>query len=110
MRIIDRYNKTITSYDLNKGELVKGKLKNGSIVEDVLIYVIKEDRAQKDIPISTQIKKLKAQLAATDYKVIKCSECQLLDEPMPYDIVTLHTERQAIRDKINELEAQLCQS
>ena len=51
-----------------------------------------------------KIAKLKKQLSATDYKVIKCSECQLLGEEMPYDIAALHAERQAIRDEINELE------
>lgn len=52
-----------------------------------------------------QITALKASLAATDYKIIKCSECSLLGEPLPYDIASLHDERQAIRDQINALEA-----
>lgn len=51
-----------------------------------------------------KIKELKAQLTATDYKIIKCSECQLAGVDLPYDIAALHAERQAIRDKINELE------
>lgn len=51
-----------------------------------------------------QIAELKAQLAATDYKVIKCSECQLAGMEIPYDVAALHAERQAIRDKINQLE------
>lgn len=51
-----------------------------------------------------QIAELKKQLADTDYKVIKCAECQLLGEEMPYDMATLHAERQAIRDEINKLE------
>ena len=51
-----------------------------------------------------QIAELKAQLTATDYKIIKCSEASLVGEELPYDIITLHAERQVIRDKINELE------
>lgn len=51
-----------------------------------------------------QIMALKAELSATDYKVIKCSEAQLAGEELPYDIVAIHAERQALRDKINELE------
>ena len=39
-----------------------------------------------------------------DYKIIKCSEASLVGEEMPYDITALHAERQALRDKINELE------
>jgi hypothetical protein len=54
--------------------------------------------------IEEQITSLKEELSSTDYKIIKCSEAQLVGEEIPYDIVALHTERQAIRDKINELE------
>lgn len=57
--------------------------------------------------VEQQIAELKEQLSATDYKVIKCSEAQLAGEPMPYDVAELHTERQALRDKINELEGGL---
>ena len=56
--------------------------------------------------IEQQIAELKAQLAATDYKVVKCSEAQLAGEELPYDIFALHVERQAIRGQINELEEQ----
>lgn len=58
-------------------------------------------------PISQQIQSLKASLSSTDYKIIKCSEAQLVGEELPYDIASLHAERQALRDKINELEQQL---
>lgn len=47
---------------------------------------------------------LKEELAATDYKVIKCSEAQLSGQPMPYDVAELHAERQRLRDRINEIE------
>ena len=57
--------------------------------------------------ILDQITSLKQQLSSTDYKIIKCSEAQLLGEELPYDIVSLHAERQALRNKINELEQQL---
>ena len=52
---------------------------------------------------------LKQQLADTDYKVIKNMEAQLANEELPYDSVTLHAERQALRNKINELEELLKQ-
>jgi hypothetical protein len=54
-----------------------------------------------------RIDELKAQLTATDYKIIKCSEYQLLGLEMPYDIAELHAERQAIRDEINTLEQEV---
>lgn len=55
--------------------------------------------------VKTQIRELKDNLAATDYRVTKCYEASLLNQPLPYDISALHTERQQVRDKINELEA-----
>lgn len=54
-----------------------------------------------------EIKSLKMQLESTDYKIIKCSEYQLLGEELPYNIAELHSERQALRNRINELEASL---
>lgn len=57
--------------------------------------------------IQTQIDELKEQLTATDYKVTKCYESSLVGETLPYDIKALHAERQAIRDEINRLEAEL---
>lgn len=54
--------------------------------------------------VEEQITSLKEQLSSTDYKIIKCSEAQLVGEELPYDIAALHAERQSIRDKINELE------
>lgn len=51
-----------------------------------------------------QIESYKAQIAESDYKIIKCSEAQLIGAPMPYDVEALHAERQALRDEINKLE------
>lgn len=47
----------------------------------------------------------KEAITASDYKIIKCYEASLLGDPLPYDIESLHVERQGFRDKINELEA-----
>ena len=54
-----------------------------------------------------QVKTLKAQLAETDYQVTKCYECSLVGEELPYDIHQLHIDRQALRDQINSLEAEI---
>ena len=64
------------------------------------VYVVMTDRDKA----VNQISLLKQQLADTDYKVIKNMEAQLVNEELPYDSVALHGERQALRDKINELE------
>lgn len=52
-----------------------------------------------------RIWQLKDALAQGDYKIIKCAEAQLTNEPMPYDVAELVAERNAIRAEINELEA-----
>lgn len=62
-----------------------------------------EERERID-NINAQINNLKEQLASTDYKIIKCTECSMVGEEMPYDIEELHRERQVIRDEINLLE------
>ena len=77
-------------------ELAKREAYNGE-------YTIEDDGVEK--PIFEQIAELKNKLSATDYKVIKCAECQLLGQEMPYDVAELHAERQAIRDEINRLES-----
>ena len=60
-------------------------------------------------PIEEQqsVAELKAQLADTDYQIIKAYEYALVGLEVEYDITALHTERQGIRDEINELEEQL---
>ena len=76
---------------------------DGALVldEDKLAEMLAaEKKAENDVEIS----RLKSELASTDYQIIKCSECMLLGEPMPYDVAELHERRQAIRDAINALE------
>ena len=53
-----------------------------------------------------EVEELKMQLAESDYKVIKIAECVACGLPLPYDAEALHSERQAIRDRINELEGE----
>ena len=54
--------------------------------------------------IRDEIEALKTALSDSDYKITKCYEASLLGQELPYDVAALHTERQALRDKINELE------
>jgi hypothetical protein len=64
----------------------------------------KEGGTEQELSKEQQINALKKELEETDYKIIKCSEYQLIGLEMPYDIVGLHNIRQTIRDKINLLE------
>lgn len=54
--------------------------------------------------IKEKIEKLKLELSSSDYKVSKCSEAMLVGEPLPYDIVELRSDRQALREEVNALE------
>ena len=54
-----------------------------------------------------EIERLKSELQESDYKVIKCAEAICLNEELPYNVTELHNERQALRDKINELESEV---
>lgn len=64
-------------------------------------------RQQQISQLTAQIDGLKAQIAASDYKVIKTYEYTLLGEQTEYDMEAVHAERQALRDQINSLETQL---
>ena len=55
----------------------------------------------------SEIELLKSELQESDYKVIKCAEAMAVGAEMPYDMESLHKERQALRDKINKLESEV---
>ena len=55
----------------------------------------------------SEIECLKSELQESDYKVIKCAEALTIGAEMPYDVASLHKDRQALRDKINELESEV---
>ena len=57
--------------------------------------------------INAQINAIKEQIRSTDYQIIKSYEYSLVGKETEYDIVALHTERQAQRDQINALQEQL---
>lgn len=54
--------------------------------------------------IAAEINRLKSELTATDYQVIKSYEYALVKQPLPYDLNGLHSERQQLRERIRELE------
>ena len=67
----------------------------------------KQDEMTATAEQTSRIQALKDELAATDYKVIKCAEFSLAGEEPPYDISAVHAERQALRNEINTLEAEI---
>ena len=68
-------------------------------------YKISIDEQQANIHM--EIEHLKSKLQESDYKVIKCAEAMAVGAEMPYNVASLHKERQALRDKINELESEV---
>ena len=69
-----------------------------------MVFVDYISDTEQGIPKSSEIERLKSELQESDYKVIKCAEALTIGAEMPYDVESLHKERQALRDKINELE------
>lgn len=66
-----------------------------------LIYVPEKHEIEKEI------ERLKKDLSKTDYKIIKSYEANITGQPIEYNMNEIHSDRQSIRDKINELESYL---
>ena len=72
-----------------------------------MVFVDYISDIEEGVPKSEEIERLKSELQESDYKVIKCAEAICLNAELPYDMTALHKERQALRDKINELESEV---
>ena len=55
----------------------------------------------------SEIELLKSELQESDYKITKIAEAMSIGAELPYDAKKLHKERQALRDRINELEMEV---
>lgn len=64
-----------------------------------MIKIADDEREQ----LEQEMVVLECHLKASDYKIIKSYECELIGESAPYDIQEVHAERQAQRDRINEI-------
>ena len=73
------------------------------MMEKISRYMERDRRSE----LILDIESLKSELQESDYKVIKCAEALTIGAEMPYDVASLHKERQALRDKINELESEV---
>ena len=72
------------------------------------------DKEMERSRIDGHIRELIAELSAPnsaigDWKVVKCYEAQLQNKPLPYDLEKLMSDRQKVRDQINELQSQLAE-
>lgn len=67
-----------------------------------------EQRQDKDQEIRDLMSSLTSGASEIgDWKVAKYQEYQLAGKEAPYDIAELHAKRQAVRDRINALRAEL---
>ena len=62
--------------------------------------------------LEAELRVLRSELQANtsnigDWKIIKALEYQLAGEETPYDMKKLNAERQKVRDRINEIEAEI---
>lgn len=62
--------------------------------------------------LEAELRVLRSELQANtsnigDWKIIKALEYQLTGEETPYDTKKLNAERQKVRDRINEIEAEI---
>ena len=62
--------------------------------------------------LEQKIRNLESDLSSTaseigDWKIAKCMEYQVNGLEMPYDLEQLHKKRQAVRDKINQLQEEI---
>ena len=70
------------------------------------------DENVKRLELESELRELKSELQANtssigDWKIVKALEYQLAGKEIPYDIMELNTNRQAIRDRINAIETEL---
>lgn len=68
-----------------------------------------DENFEKISELEQEIRNLEASLTSTtsdigDWKIAKYMEYQSIGMKSPYDIFELHEKRQAVRDKINELQ------
>lgn len=69
--------------------------------------IAEQERQEQIAEIQIRIAGLKAQIDATDYRIIKAYEYSQVGLETDYDLQALHLERQELRDQINELEQEL---
>lgn len=97
-----RYSYDIYRYETSYRDGLEKELNDDEDKYQEWLNLAKETETRKNA--NAEIARLQEELNNTDYKIIKCSEYQLANLPIPYDIAELHANRQRLRDRINELQ------
>jgi hypothetical protein len=90
---LEHYMNQVVEYKNNLFTINEEKLSN---------FILKNSNFIKD-----KIKILKIELINTDYKVTKCYEYFMRQQPLPYNLEELSAQRDAWRAEINQLEEEL---
>lgn len=103
-----RYKESDAGLYLSTGEVYVAPPEPEPESEPTPEEIAERIRQQNILDLQMQIVAKKADLQATDYIYTKATEYGTIDKELEeYDWNTLHAERQAIRDTINELETEL---
>lgn len=73
---------------------------------DIIVGYYEKNDADPE-KVEAEIVRLKAELSATDYMVVKNQELQMSGQELEYDPDELHNTRQPLREAIRELESYL---
>jgi hypothetical protein len=84
-----------------KGMLIKADSKGKPIATN--------QEFSKKNEIIFKINNIKNNLNLTDYKIIKCYEAFMRQQPLPYNLEELSAQREAWRAEINQLEQELAE-
>ena len=103
-----RYKESETGLYLSTGEVWVAPPEPEPEPEPTPEEIAERERQEKSADLQMQIAAKKAELQSTDYIYTKETEYGTVEKELEeYDWDTLHEERQAIRDDINVLEAEL---
>jgi hypothetical protein len=98
----------VTQQELD--ELIKKQEIGFEIIDDgngKPISTVPLDSINKESIKKRKIKEIKENLNSTDYKVTKCYEAFMRQQPLPYNLEELAAQRDAWRAEINQLEEEL---
>jgi hypothetical protein len=107
---IDRMKDSDIEVDLTEEEFNKFSSNfNGLKYFNNKIFIDEEIRNGNLVIENKKIKmlELKNLLNSTDYKIIKCYEAFMRQQPLPYNLEELSAQRDAWRAEINQLEEEL---
>lgn len=77
--------------------------------EEEVAYINQSRLYNQLVAKKDRIAVLEQLLSESDYKIVKSQEYSLVGLSSPYDIETLHKERQDIRDEVNVLQAEVAE-